>query len=160
MIPENSVVNINKSYANIIGNKSNQSFQSANNKIIIKLSINPILVLGCGINDIPQPSFLINGELHSFNPYKSDYVQNYLDENYPHCRKCLKWGTTSANCIDCKRKLNRKRDKVRKECQQKNINIKQIRSIVGKVKLESVCIRCSKKAIYKMLHRLFANMMN
>ena len=146
MIPENFVININKTYANIVGNKNNQNFQSANTKTIIKLSINPILILGGGIHNSPQPNFLINGHLHSFAPYKSDYVQNYLDLNYPHCRKCLKWGTTSANCNDCKRKLNRKRDKVRKESQNKNLNTKQIRSIVGKVKLDSICIRCSKEA--------------
>ena len=107
MFPQNFVININKSYANIVGNKNN--FPKENSKVIIKLSLNPVLVLGGGINNVPQPSFLINGDLHNFSPYKSDYTQNYLDEFYPHCRKCLKWGTTSTNCSDCKRKLNKKR---------------------------------------------------
>ena len=96
--------------------------------------------------NIKVPQFLIDGTLKSFESYKEDVAQLYLDQFYPHCRKCLKWGTTTANCSDCRVKLNKKRDKLQKECTKKKMSIKQIRSLVGKVKLDAICIRCSKEA--------------
>ena len=147
MIPDDFVVNINRSYLNVLGNKSNISFQKASApKTIVKLSINPVLILGGGINHITAPKFFIDGKLQSFEPYKTDIVQNYLNAHYPHCRKCLKWGTTTANCPDCKRQLNKNREKVKQDCIKKNTNIKQIRLLVGKVKVQSTCIRCSGNA--------------
>ena len=137
MIPQNFVININKSYVNIIGNKSDLILGNTPPPTIVKLSINPVLILGGGINNTPTPQFLIDGNLKIFEIYEPDIAQSYLDERYPHCRKCLKWGTTSASCPDCKVKLNKKRNKLRSECEQKKMTTKQIRLLVGKVKLDS-----------------------
>ena len=146
MIPSNFVINVNKSYVQIVKNTNNLEIDNHFPPTIVRVSINPVLILGGGINNITAPSFLIDGELRTFQPYKEDVAQLYLDEYYPHCRKCLKWGTSTANCSDCKTKLNQKRDKIKRECKRKNMSIKQIRLMVGQVKLESVCIRCSKEA--------------
>ena len=49
-----------------------------------------------------------------------------------------KWGTTTANCTDCKKQLNK--EKVKQDCQRKKNEYKQIRLLVGKVKVEKVYI--------------------
>ena len=88
MIPSNFVITVNKSYVHIVKNKNSLDVDKIAPPTIVRFSINPVLILGGGINDTPAPSFLIDGELRTFTPYKEDIAQLYLDEFYPHCRKC------------------------------------------------------------------------
>ena len=59
MIPNNFLVNINRSYLNALGTNLNVNYEKPSiPSTIIKLSINPVLILGGGINILSSTIFI------------------------------------------------------------------------------------------------------
>ena len=60
MIPPNFVITVNKSYVHIVKNKNSLDVDKVSPPTIVRFSINPVIILGGGINNVTAPSFLID----------------------------------------------------------------------------------------------------
>ena len=146
MVPLKSVCNVNRSYSAIV-HKSNVS-NADQPKLTASLRINPILIKGGGPNSNPPPEFVISGESHKFHNFTPDLIQQYVNENYPDCRRCFRPGFTSANCNPCKQKTMEMKHKLKQQYKNKNMNSKQIRLELSKVKAPCRCKNCSGGHLY------------
>ena len=147
MIPDKFITNVNRSYSATV-NKINPPDPADNPPLTVTMKINPTLINGGGPNNKPQPHFLISGKLHKFYHYKPDLVQQYIMENYPQCGKCFRPGYTTANCNPCKHEIITLKNKKKQELKGKNLNSRQLRAELSKVKAPARCRNCSGKHLY------------
>ena len=147
MVPDKFIINVNRSYSAIV-NAPNSPNSSDDPPLIITMKINPTLIKGGGPRSLPIPLFLISGKIHQFHQYIPNLVEKYISEHYPDCNKCFRSGFTSPNCNPCKQEVVAIKNKLKQDLKEKNLNSRQIRAELNKVKAPSRCRNCSEKHLY------------
>ena len=84
------------------------------------MQLNPVLILGGGQNNYQIPTFLFSGKHHVFKEHDPDLIEEYINQKYHNCGKCLLPGVTTGSCNNCKKRLHKEREKVKADLKIKN----------------------------------------